>query len=841
MAAMLGLVMAGDILTLFIFWEATSIVSFLLVAYKFKDEAARKGAFKALFITAGGGIALLIGLLLMAHVAGNARFIHILASGDALRESGYYPLILGLVAIGAFTKSAQFPFHIWLPDAMSAPTPASAYLHSATMVKAGIYLMARVHPVLGLTESWFWLLTVAGVVTMLTGAVLGLKKNDLKAVLAYSTICQLGILMMMIGQDMAISFKALIIGILAHALYKSSLFLVVGIIDHETGTRDLRKLGGLRKSMPFTFAIGAVAALSMAGLPPLFGFLAKETLLATSVHHSLPTAIAWILTMSSVLSGALMLAISGRMIWDTFLGRPRDPKIQSHKAPAAMLLAPAVPTIVSLVLGQLPGPKEEAALLANAAGAAFGANVKVSTALWTGLNVPLLLSIVAVSLGTAIFIYRHRIIAWMQGASYLPTLNSVFAKLIQGIDILAAGATRLQHGKLRYYLVTMLASALVLVLLFGGVPTPLDLSAITAPTFSFAGELVLLKILALLVVAGTSLACVLLANDFFAILAFGVSGLGVALLMALEPAPDVALVQIVVDILLIIILVLALSLLPRGKLREAQKLVISRRRLGFWRDALICGTFGIVVMLMSLAALLSRPRISELTPFFESNTGATGSKSIVGAILTDFRGIDTLNEIVVFSIAGLGIYTLLWFGSRKHKDVGAISDKSGKTVISDFKTLGVGGHKLAPPIRILARIVLPLAMAISACDLLYGHYQPGDGFTAGVITSIGIGFWYVVFGYHETRRHLSWIRPSRFISCGILLAIFAGTAAMFINGSFLSGVDFGKMMNIKLPADIHLSSSLLFETAIAISVVGSVMHMLNAMGHPEEEDTLWKL
>jgi multicomponent K+:H+ antiporter subunit A len=506
-----------------------------------------------------------------------------------------------------------------------------------------------------------------------------------------------------------------------------------------------------------------------------------------------------------------------------------------------MLLAPAAPTIASLVLGQLPGPKEEAALLANAAGAAYGAKVKVSLALWTGLNVPLLLSIIAISMGIVIFIYRRRIIAWMQGASFLLTLNFLFDGLIRGLDILAAGVTRLQHGKLRYYLVTMLASVLVLVLLFGGVPLPLDLSAITAPTFSFAGELVILRILALLVIAGTSLACVLLTNDFFAVLAFGVSGLGVALLMALEPAPDVALVQIVVDILLIIILVLALSLLPARKLREAQKLVISRRRLGFWRDALVCGAFGTVVMLMSLAALLSRPRISELTPFFESNTDATGSKSIVGAVLTDFRGIDTLNEIVVFSIAGLGIYTLLWFGSRKHKDVGAIDDKRGRPEISDFKTLGVGGHKLAPLIRVLARIILPLAMVISVCDLLYGHEQPGDGFTAGVITSIGIGFWYVVFGYHETRRHLSWIRPSWFISCGILLAIFAGTTAMFISGSFLSAVDFGKMMNIKLPADIHLSSSFVFETAIAISVVGSVMHMLNAMGHPEEEDTLWKL
>ena len=515
MGAMLGLVMAGDVLTLFIFWEGTSIVSFLLVAYKFKDEAARKGAFKALFITAGGGIALLIGLLFMSHVVGDARFIAILTSGEVLRESGYYPLILGLIALGAFTKSAQFPFHIWLPDAMSAPTPASAYLHSATMVKAGIYLMARFNPVLGLTETWFWLLTLAGMATMLTGAVLGMKKYDLKAVLAYSTICQLGILMMMIGQDMEISFKALVIGILAHALYKSALFLVVGIVDHETGTRDLRRLGGLRRSMPYTFAICGFAALSMAGLPPLFGFLAKETLLATAVHHSLPTVVGWIFTLSSVLTGALMFAISGRLLWDTFMGAPRDPGIHGHEAPATMLMAPAVPTAISLTLAQIPALKQEAALLANAAGAAYGSKVKVYLALWTGLNIPLFLSAVAISIGVVIFIYRRRITEWMQGITFIPTLNALFTWLIQSIDRIAAAATRLQHGKLRYYLVTMLASILVLVFFFGGFPPPIDLSASTAPSFSFSGELMLLKIVALFLIVGTSLACVLLANDFF--------------------------------------------------------------------------------------------------------------------------------------------------------------------------------------------------------------------------------------------------------------------------------------------------------------------------------------
>ena len=542
MGAMLGLVLAGDVLTLFIFWEGTSITSFLLVAYKSKDDTARKGAFKALFITAGGGIALLVGLLFMAQVVGDTQFLTILNSGEILRESRFYPIILILIALGAFTKSAQFPFHFWLPDAMSAPTPASAYLHSATMVKAGIYLMARVNPVMGFTETWFWLLTVAGMITMLIGAVLALRKNDLKAVLAYTTICQLGILMMMIGQDMEISFKALIIGILAHALYKSALFLVVGIVDHETGTRDLRRLGGLRRSMPITFAIGALAGLSMAGLPPLFGFLAKETLLATAVHPTLPQTVGWVFTLSSVIAGALMLVIAGRLVGDTFLGHPGDPGIRGHEAPAAMLLAPALPALLSLLLGQFPLPKDEAFLLANAAMAAFGSEVKVSLALWTGLNIPLLLSVIAVSIGTVLFIYRRRLVTWVQSVPVVMTLNTLFQTFFKGLDALADGATRLQHGKLRFYLLMILAATLGLISIFGGFPPPFDMAAMTFPALTFEGELVLLKILVLFLVAGTALACVLLADDFFAILAFGGSGLGVAVLMAMEPAPDVALV-----------------------------------------------------------------------------------------------------------------------------------------------------------------------------------------------------------------------------------------------------------------------------------------------------------
>ena len=281
MGMMLGLVLAGDVLTLFLFWEGTSIASFLLVAYKYQDEAARRGAFKALFITGGDGIALLAGLLIVSAIAGGSDYATILSSSELLANSDLYLVALALVGFGAFTKSAQFPAHIWLPGAMSAPTPASAYLHSATMVKAGIYLMARLNPALGNTEAWFWLLSVVGLLTMLAGAYLGVRQTDLKALLAYSTISQLGVLMMLLGQDTEIAYKALIIGVVAHAFYKSALFMGAGIIDVQLGSRDLRRLGGLRQKMPVTALIITIAALSLAGLPPLFGFLAKETLLPT--------------------------------------------------------------------------------------------------------------------------------------------------------------------------------------------------------------------------------------------------------------------------------------------------------------------------------------------------------------------------------------------------------------------------------------------------------------------------------------------------------------------------------------------------------------------------------
>lgn len=828
MAAMLGLVMAGDVLTLFIFWEATSILSYLLVAYKTESETARKSAFQALAVTGGGGIALLVGLLLIAHVTGSTQFSDILTAGERLRASHLYPVMLALVALGAMTKSAQFPFHFWLPGAMSAPTPASAFLHSATMVKAGVYLLARLNPALGQTEPWFWLLTLIGMVTMVTGVWLGLKQNDIKAMLAYSTISQLGVLVMMIGQDTAIAFKALVIGILAHALYKSALFMTAGILDHETGTRDLRRLGGLRRRMPVTYIIALTAAGSMAGLPPLFGFLAKETLLATAVHPSMPAFLSWILPLSTVVAGALMLAIAGRFIADAFWGRPRDNAIHSHEAPPLMLLAPALPTLLSVVIGLLPEPKEEAVFLANAAAAAFGDKVKVSTAMWTGLNVPMLLSIIAVSSGTLLWLLRNRFIAFQERTALPISGAALFLGFLNLLDRAADVATRLQSGRLRSYLIIMFLTAITLVMAFGGFSIDIRWQDITWPAFSFSGEMVLLRILAIWMVVGAALACILLKRDLDAILAFGVSGLGVAVLMALEPAPDLALVQIVVDILTVVVLLLALSRLPKEKAPAADKRRHRKRRV---MDLGVSAAFGLIVMSMALSALVSRPRFSVLTPFFERSAKTlAGSKSVVGAVLVEFRALDTLMEIAVFGIAGLGIYTLLVHAAGKHGDTPPPHEG-----VPFFPSLGIGGWPTSPFVRGLARLALPMAMVIGLSHILFGHDRPGDGFTAGVIISIGIGFWYAAFGYQDTRNRLPWIKPTMSIGTGILLATLSGLIGLFANGHLFSHADLGKRFGLPLPKGIHLGNALLFEVAICLSVIGSVSHMLNRMGHPPDD------
>ncbi|MDI6694357.1 MAG: proton-conducting transporter membrane subunit [Anaerolineales bacterium] len=834
MAAMLGLVLAGDVITLFIFWEGTSLTSFLLIAYKTSDEEARRGAFKALFITGGGGIAMLAGLLFIGITVGDMGYASILSGGDVLRNHPFYPAMLGLIAFGAFTKSAQAPAHIWLPQAMTAPTPASAFLHSATMVKAGVYLLARLNPALGFTDLWFWLLSLFGLATMITGAYLGFKQNDLKALLAYSTISQLGALVALIGQDTEIAFKALVISILAHALYKSALFLTAGIVDHETGSRDLRRLGGLARAMPFTATAATISGLSMSGLPPLFGFLAKETQLATSVHPGLPPILNVLFPLVVVAAGALLLGQGGLFVYDVFFKHPADPKhpVRGHEPRWGMWLAPMIPAIISLAVGVLPEPEFLATFLAHSAAASYGSKVKVSLALWSGVNIPLFLSAIAVSTGSLLFIQRKRIRPVLQ--VFLPqfSFNHLYDATLRGGDALARQFTRLQNGHLRFYLSIMLVALGTILWLFQAIPFGF-LTMQPASSLLSVDGLALLRVFTLSMAGLSAFITIFLRRDLFAILALSVSGLAVAVWIALEPAPDVALVQIVVDLLATVILVLSLTRLPRLQREKAREFTYRQSRPGLLRDGLIALGSGLLVALLVYISLQTRPHESLLAPYFAQNAKPlAGAKDIVGAILVDFRGFDTFFEIVVFASAGLGIHMLLHYAARKAGDHEDPEPTPGP--LKQHPVTGVAGLPTSPLLHLLAYALLPLAFLLAVVQLMYGHDQPGDGFTAGVFISLAIGSWYVIFGYQATKQRLPWLRSGYLIAYGLLLALINGLLGAWFGSGFMAPLNYGQMLNLPLPQGFYLSNAFIFEVAICLAVLGGATYILDNLGRPRE-------
>jgi multicomponent K+:H+ antiporter subunit A len=843
MTSMLGLVLAGDVITLFVFWEGTSLTSFLLIAYKSKDEEARRGAFKALLVTGAGGIALLAGLLFAAAISGSTDLATILRSGDLLRNHAWYPVMLALLAFGAFTKSAQAPFHFWLPKAMAAPTPASAYLHSATMVKAGVYLLARLHPALGNTEGWFWLMTIVGGTTMLLGALIGLRQSDLKGLLAYSTVSQLGALTMLIGEEASSAFKALAIGILAHALYKGALFMVAGIVDHHAGSRDLRQLGGLWRAMPLTFAICSLVGLSMAGLPPLFGFLAKETLLAAGMEEVLPQPVRTVLPAIIVLTGAGLLAQAASLTLDTFITKPgtgwpassccaeHTATSPAHEAPLGMLIGPAVPAVLSLAISVFQ-PEAIVSLLASAAGAAYGAKVKVSLELFQGITPPLVLSGVAIALGMVLFASRRAIRspARVEGLD----MNLAYEAVLRGVDWAARLATRTQGGRIRVYLSVILIALFALVVLFGDLQRVLGADALRLDdALDVTGGL---RLLGLLLAVAASFVSIVIRRDLLAIIALGSSGLAIAVVIALEPSPDVALVQAVVDVLTTVVLVLALSRLPRAQRLRAEAL----NNGSSVRNALLAVAGGALVTLICLYAFASRPRPSLVTPYYEQNAKPlTGAADIVGAIVVDFRGFDTLIEITVFSAAGMGVFTLIRHAMKKREAArlpaeGEVETASHPPVLPAHIS-GVDGVRTSPFIRALAYAALPLAFVLAIVQIIYGHDQPGDGFTAGVTLSLGVGFWYVVFGYERTRQRLGLIRPALLIGSGLLLVLSGSTLPLLLGGGFFSPFDFGAALNLPLPKGFYLSTSFLFEVAICLAVLGATMFILDTLGHPERD------
>ncbi len=644
MGAMLGMVLADDLILIFIFWELTSISSYLLIGFNHEKESSRQNALQALLVTGLGGMALLASFILIIAETGASSFSELVAMGDAVAESSLYLPILLLFLLGCFTKSAQVPFHFWLPNAMVAPTPVSAYLHSATMVKAGVYAMARFSPVLGEPAIWGYLLTFFGGATMLTGAVMGLLQTDLKSVLAYTTMSVLGILTLLIGQQSEMMIQAAILFLLGHALYKAALFLTSGSVDHATGTRDVRILRGLRRLMPWTAAAAMIAALSMAGIPPFFGFLGKEYLFKASLSQ--PDSGIYVL-ITAILTNALLLSLAFKAGLHPFWGtRNNDLPKKPHEVGWAMCMGPLLLAAMGLTFGILPGIVERP-LIEPAVSAILAQPVDLKLSLWHGFNLPLLLSAVTILTGLCIYSVRRSLWAAIGRLhpERFPTAQKGYQWLLDTMLAFAGWQTRmLQSGKLRNYLLIIIGSttSLLAITLFrvGGLPSLL-------PAFqpSFLETTLVICLIASVMVA------VKARSRLMAILALGVIGFGISLIYMLYGAPDLAITQVLVETLIVVLLMFVVYRLPFFKTHSSQP------RRAF--DAFFSLSVGAVVTAMVLKAqhLQLQPSVSNLLA--EASYLEAKGKNVVNVILVDFRALDTFGEITVLAIAALGVVALM--------------------------------------------------------------------------------------------------------------------------------------------------------------------------------------
>ncbi len=642
MAAMLGLVLADDAIALFVFWELTSVSSYLLIGFDHEQEKARKAALQALFVTGGGGLALLAGLLLLGEVAGTLQLSALGAQAGAIQAHALYLPALLLVLLGAFTKSAQFPFHFWLPGAMAAPSPVSAYLHSATMVKAGIYLLARLNPALGGTDAWHYLVILAGTATLVTGAVLAYGQTDLKRLLAFTTLSALGTLTVLVGISTELSARAAMVFLLVHALYKAALFLGVGAIDHEAGTRDVRLLGGLARAMPLTAFAVVASALSMAGLPPFFGFVAKE--LFYEAKQEAPRA-GDLLVMASFAGSALVAAAAGLVAWRPFFGRERGTPRRAHEAPPALWLGPVILAFLSVALGLLPDLLA-VPLVQPAASAMRGEHTEVVLRPWIGMSPAFVQSLLMLAVGALLYAVHDRVLGRLEPLRKLAARGPerAYQAVMAGIVVVAKAQTRvLQNGVLGWYLLVTIGTTVAL----GGYaivtrvgPVPIGLEPVSL------GE----AAVALAMVAGAG-AVVRAQSLLFAVAALGVVGYGVAVVFLLFGGPDLALTQFAIETLSVLLFVLVLRRLPPLR-------VLSPRSERV-RDGVVAVAGGVFVAVLVLAATAA-PHPTPLRDYFgAASLALANGRNVVNVILVDFRGFDTLGEITVLAVAALGVVALV--------------------------------------------------------------------------------------------------------------------------------------------------------------------------------------
>jgi multicomponent K+:H+ antiporter subunit A len=815
MAAMLGIALSDNLLLLVVFWELTSVSSFLLIGYWGHRADARAGARMALAVTGGGGLALLAGVVVLGHIAGTYDLSAMFGRGAQIQDHALFPVALVLILLGCFTKSAQWPFHFWLPEAMAAPTPVSAYLHSATMVKAGIFLLARLYPVLGGSGLFEAIVAPVGLATMVFAAYVAVFKHDLKGLLAYSTISHLGLIVFLIGLASPLSAVAAAFHILNHATFKASLFMTAGIIDHETGTRDMRKLGGLMKYMPWTATLAMVAAASMAGIPLLNGFLSKEMFFAEAVDGQAHFAFGVLVPLAATLGGICSVAYSLRFIHDVFFnGEPKDlPHPHPHEPPLMMKAPVALLVVLCVVVGVAPaltyGP-----MVHVAATAILGAPPpEYHLALWHGFNLPLLMSAIALVLGVAMYLalqrrfnlHLHHPRGW--------TGRLIFTKTIDGLFALAGRFTvRLENGSLQRYAAWMVGAAIVAAA-FPFV-TGQGAGLGTGSRTLLPASPVALVAWALLLAAGAAL--VLTHHDRFrAVVLVGVVGLVTSLTFVALSAPDLALTQLSVEVVSTVLLLMGLALLPQTTPRESSAL-----RRG--RDAALALAGGGGMAWLSWL-MLTRDHDSISWYFLDNSLPKGGGTNAVNVILVDFRGYDTFGEITVLGIAAIGVLALLdGFRAKRPK-----ADPQGRAWSFEREPL---------MLRVAARLVMPLALVASVYIFWRGHNLPGGGFIAGLVTAVALVLQYMANGQDRAEAVLhagGGRRYARWIGAGLSIAGLTGVGAFFFGRPFLTSAH--GHPTVPLLGELPLASAALFDLGVYVTVVGATMLMLSALGAASKE------
>jgi multicomponent Na+:H+ antiporter subunit A len=665
MVGMLGLTLSDNLIALFVFWEITTISSYLLIGFNSDSEKSRRSALQALLVTGTGGLALLAGIILLGNVAGTFELSVILTMGDTIRADPLYLPIAILFLAGAFTKSAQFPFHFWLPNAMAAPTPVSAYLHSATMVKAGIYLMSRMNPALGSTDVWFWALVIAGGFTTVFASVLAMRQTDIKQVLAYTTLMALGALTMFIGVGTSDAIKAMMLFLVVHSLYKASLFLMIGVVDHATGTRDADVLRGLARKMPVTFIAAALAAISMAGIPPFIGFIGKEFLYKAGLD--LDIARLWV-TGTIFAASALMFAAAGIVAFRPFMGKLADTPTPAHEGPFVMVIGPLILGALGLFFGLFPNTVE-AWLVAPGTWAVYGSSdVSVDLYLFREVNAAFILSLITFATGLVIYLIHRPLRSWLGRviAANPIKFDPGWDGVLDGLKALASWQTRhIQSGVLQRYIFVVFATLTL------GVGATIWAKDAMDFRLDLAAELdgLLFKHWAIVVfiIAG-ALMTAFTRSRMTAIAALGAVGIGVAMIFIMFSAPDVAITQLLVETLVVVLVAVAMLKLPHldpGGVRDRRPL-----------HAVLAVATGVVVTAV-LIGVLQGDIDRRLTDYFEATSWPDAfGRNIVNVILVDFRALDTFGEIAVVMIAALAAYALLRGTHYKGKKPDPLEDEA---------------------------------------------------------------------------------------------------------------------------------------------------------------------